>query len=177
MENTILRDLVYDARSGCLTFKGTRYLLIRPETIVALHKAVEADLGDRAGHLLVQGGRTGGALSARRYRETFNLDTRQVVEFMVRMGREIGWGEFALEHLDQEHHELVISVGRSPFAEAYGPSGTSVCHLIAGVVGGLAEGVFEGPVVVSETACVAAGGPRCRFEARGTGPLNERGSG
>ncbi|MFQ5897001.1 MAG: V4R domain-containing protein [Candidatus Methylomirabilia bacterium] len=166
MENTILRDLVYDARGGCLTFKGTRYLLIRPETLVALHKAVEAEVGEDAGELMARGGRTGAALSASRYREAFNLDTRQVVEFMVRMGREIGWGEFTLERLDLEHRELVISVARSAFAEAHGPAASPVCHLITGVVGGLAEAVFGGPVDVSETACVAAGAPTCRFEAR-----------
>ncbi|MFQ5945278.1 MAG: hypothetical protein ACE5NC_03425 [Anaerolineae bacterium] len=32
------------------------------------------------------------------------------------MGREIAWGEFTLEQLDLEHHELVISVARSAFA-------------------------------------------------------------
>lgn len=166
MENAVLRDLAHDASTGHLTFKGVRYLLIRPETVVAFQKAVEAELGARAGELMARGGRTGGALSARRYREAFGLGARELVEFMVRMGREIGWGAFTLDRLDLERRELVISVRHSPFAEAYGPSAVPVCHLIAGVVGGLAEGVFGQPAQVIETACLAAGGPACRFEAR-----------
>jgi len=166
MENAVLRDLAHDASTGHLTFKGVRYLLIRPETVVAFQKAVEAELGARAGELMARGGRTGGALSTRRYREAFGLGPRELVEFIVRTGREIGWGAFTLDRLDLERRELVISVEHSPFAEAYGSSSGPVCHLIAGVVGGLADGVFGGSVEVSETACLAAGGPACRFEAR-----------
>ena len=71
MENTVLREMIWDAEAGRLLFKDVPYLLIRPETLVALQKAVEAELDERAGELLARGGHTGGALSTRRYREAF----------------------------------------------------------------------------------------------------------
>src|SRR5439155_417493 len=46
--------------TGGLTYRGSRYLLVRPETLVALQKAVEAALGERAPACLVAGGRSGG---------------------------------------------------------------------------------------------------------------------
>jgi predicted hydrocarbon binding protein len=165
MESAVLRDLVDDGR-GSLTYQGGRYILVRPETLVAFQKAVEGELGARTAELMARGGRTGGALSVRRYRESFGLDARGIAGFMVGMGRQIGWGNFSLERLDLDARALVISVARSPFAEAYGPAPRPVCHLITGVVGGLAEGLFGEGVEVAETTCLAAGGPTCRFEAR-----------
>ena len=46
--------------AGGLTYQGSRYLLVRPETLVALQKAVEAVLGERAAACLAAGGRAGG---------------------------------------------------------------------------------------------------------------------
>lgn len=165
-ENSVLSALTWEAEGGRLAFRGVRYLLIRPETLVALQKAAEAELGARAGALLARGGRAGGALSARRYREELGLDPPGVVEFMLRMGQEIGWGAFTLDRLDLDGRVLLVSVRGSPFAEAYGPAAAPVCHLIAGVVAGLAEGIFDRPATARESACLAAGSPACRFEAR-----------
>ena len=165
MENTVLRDLTWDAEAGRLLFKDVPYLLIRPETLVAFQKALEAELGERAGELLARGGHTGSALSTRRYREAFGLGTEETARFIVRMGREIGWGDFRLERLDVGAREIVVSVGRSPFAEAYGPASRPVCHLIRGVVAGLAEGSFGAPAQAREVECLAMGAKTCRFHA------------
>jgi hypothetical protein len=47
-----------DGRGG-LALGGARYLLIRPETLVALQKAVEAALGERAAACIAAGGAGG----------------------------------------------------------------------------------------------------------------------
>src|SRR5204862_448849 len=52
-----------DGRGG-LTYRGSRYLLVRPETLVALQKAVEAALGERAPACLVAGGLATGSIYA-----------------------------------------------------------------------------------------------------------------
>jgi len=52
-----------DGRGG-LTLGGARYLLIRPETLVAMQKAVQQAVGERAGACIVAGGRAGGARAA-----------------------------------------------------------------------------------------------------------------
>lgn len=163
VENTILQGLIFDATAGHLAFKDVRYLLIRPETLAAFQKAVEAELGARAGELLYQGGFTGGSLSARRYREVFGYSDREIVDFMCRMGGEIGWGRFELKTLDAARGELVVEVARSPFAEAYGPATVGVCHLIRGVLGGLGAGIFGKPVHAEEVLCLAKGDAVCKF--------------
>ncbi len=119
-ENSVLDGLEYEASSGRLSYKGVRYLLIRPETLVAFQLAVEAQVGpEKCAELMQAGGFTGGALSARRYREVFGYSDRETAEFMCRMGSEIGWGHFTLVRLDVAGREMIVEVLDSPFAQAY----------------------------------------------------------
>ena len=151
-------DLAYDG-AGRLSYRGARYLLVRPETLAALQRAVEALVGDGATACLVAGGRAGGGSALR----GLEGPADQVIARLLEMGGRIGWGAFALERFTQD--ELVVTVSDSPFAAAYGPAGGPVCHLTRGVLERLAELAFGGPAAVRETACGAAGAPRCRFEA------------
>ncbi len=157
--NTVLVDLKADGRGG-LSYRGSRYLLVRPETIVALQKAVEEALGERAAACFVTGGRAGGGSALR----ALEGSGQQVVERLLTMGGEIGWGEFTLERLAPD--QLVVTVKNSPVAYAYGAAPGPVCHLTRGVLERLAEVAFGRPAVATETACAAAGAPVCRFEAR-----------
>ena len=149
-----------DDGAGALTFGGSRYLLIRPEPLAALQKAVEATVGRQAADCLAAGGRAGGALATASLPGTGEERVRRLVD----MGGAIGWGEFTLERFTSD--SLVVTVRRSPFAEAYGPSATPVCHLTRGVLQSLATMTLGRPARMIETECAAAGADRCRFEAR-----------
>lgn len=157
--NTVLAGLDDDGRGG-LSYRGSRYLLVRPETLVALQKAIEATLGERAAACLVAGGRAGGGSALR----ALEGSAEEIVARLLGMGREIGWGDFALERLTPR--ELVVTVRNSPLAQAYGAAAGPVCHLTRGVLERLAEVAFGRAAVATETACVATGAPACRFEAR-----------
>jgi predicted hydrocarbon binding protein len=171
-DNTILSELNYHPSEGALRFKGVRYLLIRPETLASIQAALETEIGaELAGEILYAGGFTGGRLSGRKYKESFGLSDREAVEFMCRMGGEIGWGHFRLVELDAQAKRLVVEVDSSPFAEAYRLSSTvgqrfpaGICHLIRGVLGGLGEGIFGVPVHAHETQCLVNRNPYCQFE-------------
>ena len=165
MKNSILEQLTFE--TGHLNFKGVRYMLIRPEVIAALQKSLEAEVGpEKCAEMMMAAGNVGGSKSSQRFKEVFNYNESEIVEFMCKMGGEIGWGIFRLEQLDLEQGKLVIEVGDSPFAAAYGPSDSSVCHLIRGVMAGLGGGIFGGEVTSLETTCAARGEARCRFEVQ-----------
>jgi uncharacterized protein len=149
-----------DDGAGALTLKGVRYLLIRPETLAALQKAVETAVGRRAADCLAAGGQVGGARATASLPGTGEERAHRLVE----MGSAIGWGRFTLERLTAD--SLVVTVHRSPFAEAYGASATPVCHLTRGVLQSLATLTLGRPSRVIETVCAATGADRCRFEAR-----------
>ncbi|HBH04965.1 MAG TPA: hypothetical protein DDZ42_24160 [Candidatus Rokubacteria bacterium] len=158
-ENRVLAGLRDDG-AGRLAYGASRYLLVRPETLVALQKALEAALGARAAECLVAGGRAGGGAALR----ALGGGAEEAVGRLLAMGGEIGWGRFALERLAPD--ALVVRVEHSPLAEAYGPAAGPVCHLTRGVVERLAELALGRPAAAVETACAAVGAPACRFEAR-----------
>ncbi|MFQ6102004.1 MAG: V4R domain-containing protein [Anaerolineae bacterium] len=171
MSNEIFDKLRVE--TGRLTFKDVRYMLIRPDTVVDFQKAVEALVGpERCAKAMMAGGYTGGSRSSKRYKEVFNYTDEEIVAFMCKMGGEIGWGRFSLVELDAASKRLAIEVEGSPFAEAYmrdqpTTSPLPVCHMIRGVLAGMAAGIFGGDVASEETACVAKGDPVCRFVIRG----------
>lgn len=155
--NPVLAELAYEP--GVLSFRGGRYLLIRPETLAALHRAAERALGEVAAECLVAGGRAGGGRAV----SGLAGSPRERIESLLAMGSAIGWGAFALDTLTPS--SLVVTVRRSPFADAYGASPQPVCHLTRGVLESLAAALFAAPWTVRETACAATGAAVCRFEA------------
>jgi len=159
MTNPVLAELQDDG-AGRLTYRGARYLLIRPETLAALQHAVDTVARGAAAECFASGGRAGGGKAA----ASLAGGERERVEALVAMGGRIGWGGFALERMAPG--ELVVTVTGSPFAEAHGPSSVPVCHLTRGVLEALAASVLSGRPRVTETACAAMGAPACRFEAR-----------
>ncbi len=166
MDNSILTNLKFDDTRGALLYNDVRYMLIRPETLISFHKATEEKLGAAADDLLYMGGFAGGSLSAKRYREVFGLTDAQSVEFMAKMGTEIGWGKMQATAFDASKRELVLIVENSPFAAAYGKSARGVCHLIRGVFAGLASGIFTSAVQAREEECLSIGNTVCKFTIR-----------
>lgn len=170
MKNSIIESLEFASEKGALSYKGVRYFLIRPETVMDLQKSMEKELGKKSGEILYQSGFLGGSLSGKKYREVFGFSLEETIRFMIKMGREIGWGYFDLDELDVKERFFVIRLNNSPFAQAYGPSDHPVCHMIRGVFGGLGQGIFQAPVVAEETLCEARGDPFCRFSIRSVAP-------
>jgi len=164
MKNRILEELDFLNEKGGLYYEGVRYLLIRPETLATFQKATEMELGGRAQQILYQSGFQGGTLSSKKYREAFGFSDEEIIHFMMEMGTQIGWGRFELERFDPSQEILIVKVYGSPFAEAYGPSSSSVCHFIRGVLGGMASVVFGREVAAKESACLSKGDEYCRFE-------------
>ncbi len=163
MENSILEQLTFE--TGHLNFKEVRYMFIRPEVIATMHKSMEAEIGpEKCAEIMMAAGNVGGSKSSQRYKEVFGYSEQEIALFMCKMGGEIGWGIFHLARLDVEKGQMIIEVSDSPFAAAYGPSESAVCHLIRGVMAGMGAGIFGSEVAALETSCTAKGDSCCRFE-------------
>ena len=163
MENPILEALEFNEENGAISFKGVRYLLLRPETLVEFQKGLEERLGEEAQEILYRGGFSGGRLSTEKYRETFGYGDEGILQFMVTMGGQIGWGNFTLEEFSLEAKRLIVTVTGSPFAVAYGKSKGPVCHMIRGVMAGMGYALFGEDVAAVELHCLAKGDEVCRF--------------
>ena len=170
-KNSIIDQLVYDSSSGALTYRDVRYVVIRPETIVGFQKTIEKHNLNGARDALFQGGYQGGYLSATKFREQQNLSDTETIKFMMTMGAEIGWGHFQLLEYDLENRKLQIRVENSAFAQAYGDATEGVCHLISGVLSGLASVLFGRNCKGSEIECLAKGDRHCVFHISATSSL------
>ena len=168
-KNPILDELVYDPSSGSLRYKGVRYLLIRPETIAGFQKTLVENCGKEVDDMLFDGGFTGGSLSTQKYKELHNFSDHEIIDFMMNMGNQIGWGHFSLDRYDPAARHLCVSVNHSPFAQAYGASSHGVCHLIRGVLAGMATVLFTEDCTAQEVECQARGDRSCRFVIEGQG--------
>ena len=168
-ENPILKELTYDQSAGSLLYKGVRYLLIRPETISGFQKELVDKYGNAGGDPLFEGGYAGGSLSAKKYQDFHDFSDREIIAFMMNMGNQIGWGNFNLGRYDPTEKHLCVCVKHSPFAQAYGQSSRGVCHLIRGVLAGMAAVLFGGDCSAQEVECRAKGDASCRFVIQAQG--------
>jgi predicted hydrocarbon binding protein len=158
----LLDEIEYEGDSGSLLYRGVRYLLIRPETIVGFQKHIEEKFGsDAAREAMFAGGFQGGKLSAERYMKEFKLEAKDVLEFMCSMGTALGWGKMEWSW-DRMGDKIIVRVHNSPFARSYGSSERGVCYLVEGVFAGIGEVIFGG-AKSEERKCVAKGDDFCEF--------------
>ncbi len=152
-----------------MTLGGSRYLMVRPSTMVELLKAAEEMHGaDGARAFFIAAGTAGGSQAATEYAKA-DPDPRVVSATMAQKGTGIGWGKLRVEHAEVGGSELRFSAEFSPFAEEYGESDHPVCHFLTGALTGLGRTLLGADAVGEETACSAMGAPRCEFRiARAT---------
>src|SRR4030042_5563205 len=100
-KNDIIQNLEYSEDNGLLTFKGVRYLILRPETIMGMYQKLRDKYGKDVDFHFFEGGFEGGRLSSEKYRDNFGLDEKGLIDFMLKTGGEIGWGKFELIRFDQ----------------------------------------------------------------------------
>jgi predicted hydrocarbon binding protein len=155
--SSLLNQLVADG--GVFRLGDARFILIRPETLVGVHKALARTHGASVAESLAEGGRTGGARAVRGLRGSVEERATALAE----MGSQLGWGTFTVESVTPT--TFVIAVENSPFPEAHGSADAPVCHLIRGVFQALADDVFRHAVRIVESECVATGSRRCVFQA------------
>lgn len=160
--NEVLQGLTWEPAAGTLDFRGIRYMLVRPETVVVFQRAVAERLGAQAGTLMCAGGKAGGGATAHRLLRE-GAAPGEVAAVMCRMGTQLGWGAFRILELDPAAGRLEVAVANSAYAWAHGPSPVPVCHFILGVFAGVAEIALGRPVSAAEVECMACGAPACRF--------------
>jgi predicted hydrocarbon binding protein len=163
MKTSVLPSLSWNPEQGSMSLAGSRYLMVRPATVVELLKAAEEMHGvDGARALFIAAGTAGGSQAATAYAKA-DPDPRVVSATMAQKGTGIGWGKIRVEHAEVAGSELRFSAEFSPFAEGYGESDHPVCHFLTGALTGLGRTVLGADAVGEETACAAMGAPRCEF--------------
>jgi predicted hydrocarbon binding protein len=161
--NQLLDSLEYDPERGSLSLQSARYVLMPPTLLMEIQKNLEGAHGREAADFLIEAGVGEGAALAGRFRDVFGYPPDQVLGAVVFMLSQSGWGTFAVEMANMEGRELVFKVLESPFAEVYGPSIQPVCHMVQGILRGIALAIFDVETTGMEVQCTAKGDSCCRF--------------
>jgi predicted hydrocarbon binding protein len=161
--NQLLDSLEYDSGRGSLSLQSARYVLMPPTLLMDLQKNLEGAHGREAADFFIEAGVGEGATLAGRFRDVFGYTPDQVLGAVAFMLSESGWGTFSVEMMNLEGRELVFKVAESPFPEVYGPSIQPVCHLVQGILRGVALALFDAETTGMEVQCSAKGDSCCRF--------------
>ncbi|MDE2006795.1 MAG: 4-vinyl reductase [Rhodospirillales bacterium] len=156
--------LAYDHARGEYRDGALRYLLIRPEALMALI----AELPDRAQALeaFARAIHRVGAGSARAYRDAGAGSADALLATIEATAPQLGWGRWAIARTADA---LAVTVTNSPFAAA-SPGQGAACAPIRGMLCAVGEMVLGAAAIAEETACAADGAPCCRFAVRRATP-------
>ncbi len=161
--NQLLESLAYDPERGSLALQSARYVLMPPTLLMEIQKNLEGEHGREAAGFFIEAGAGEGAALAGRFRDVFGYPPDQVLSSVAFLLSESGWGTFTVEMMNFEGRELVFRIQDSPFAEVYGPSIQPVCHLVLGLLRGVALALFDVETTGMEVQCEAKGDTCCRF--------------
>jgi predicted hydrocarbon binding protein len=165
------QELKFDPERGSFFLNGIRYTFFRPETLSEIQKGVEDRLGSKAGEYLYAAGASWAIGALQRLRATpasaGTAKPEVLLQSLCELATNLGWGRFVVEAWKPDVPSISVRVIGSPFAEAYGQSDTPVCHLLAGMVGGALESLFNVMSSCIENACKTQGAAECVFIASG----------
>ena len=162
-DNILLADISYKGSIGALNYKGIRYLIVRPETVVEIQKSLTEELGGaRAGEVFYRSGYRGTSLTAKRLLDE-GASRKDIMRSMFHMGANLGWGKFSVLNIDEASNRFTVRVEGSPFAEAYGKHNEPVCFLLSGALAGILSGAYDRKYRCGEVECAAKGDPYCVF--------------
>lgn len=165
--NQLLENFEFDPERGALDLQGVRYLLMRPDTLVEMQKLLESHLPEETAGLLRQAGAEDGARMAIRFRDAFSYGDEEVLSSSTFLLAQSGWGALSVEMAHFQGREIVVKARDSATAEIYGPSVYPVCHLLLGLLEGVAMTLFDSEVDGQEVQCEAKGDSCCRFVISG----------
>jgi len=165
-ENKIIGNIEYYENEGLITYKGVRYMILRPETIMTMYQNLRLKYGSNVDIHFFQGGFEGGRLSSEKYKDNFGMNETELIDFMLEMGGQIGWGKFELVKFDREDKILEVKVSNSAFVTEENYTKFPVCHFIRGVMSGMASVLFSSEIISKETKCAAKGDGYCLFSIK-----------
>jgi predicted hydrocarbon binding protein len=144
--------LTWHADVGEVRDGDIRYMLIRPDALMAVFAQLEPAARDAAFAAFHNSITAFGARSAATY-----VSDRgpPLIEVVAETAPQLGWGRMALE---KTAHGYNVTVTNSPFAAGIGTADRPVCTPITGMLQAVGKMMTGADVQVAETHCTAQDG-------------------
>jgi len=155
--------------TGYASFMDSRIMLIRPETMVILHKSVEERVGfDAASMILYEAGKAAGMMDVQKTRDflqRIGTSKEKLVDIIVndiKIPARLGLCFSKVDKFDKKTGETVFRVENS-FSTLYGQSKKAVCCFLSGHFAGSMSYLYGSEFEAVETKCVCKGDDYCEF--------------
>jgi len=116
--------------------------------------------------VLYDAGKRVGERAAKRLREMFKVEGKELIQALAQTGKATGWGITEIKSINMKAHTSTIIVKDCFEAAAWRKKPYSVCHWTRGYLAGYMSTVFGKTVEATETKCMAKGDSHCEFEIR-----------
>lgn len=107
------------------------------------------------------GNRYGLALSRRTKEMGKTADEGMAI--LVLAAQKSGWGKISLENRIKKDATIKVSFENCAFCEGMHGESSVSCYFLAGILSGIAQGMFGEEFSARETECRAVGGNHCNF--------------
>jgi len=141
---------------------GTRVMALGSHGWATIEKELETTFITGAAVILQRVGYSYGR-SVGRAAKKEGLDPERAFEAMQSLARESGWGGFSLNSGDLNSGTAGITVKDCFFCLHARESTEPVCHVLVGLVGGMADEILDVSHRVSEQKCIAKGDSVCEI--------------
>ena len=156
--------LTVDMQHGIVTrnFDGSRVMALGSHGWATIERELETTFITGAAVILQRLGYSYGRAVGRAAKKQ-DLDPEHAFEAMQNLARESGWGGFNLNSGDLNAGEAAITVRDCFFCLHARESPEPVCHVLTGLVGGMADEILNVSHRVAETKCIAKGDAVCEI--------------
>tara|TARA_A100001037_G_scaffold49650_1_gene41597 strand:+ start:58 stop:561 length:504 start_codon:yes stop_codon:yes gene_type:complete len=151
--------------AGTIHDRDIRYLMIRPDSLMGLFRILDPGKRELALGAFSDSVKMHGKNSAESYQQLGVSEAGSLLASISETASQLGWGKWSFD-TDFENQILHLTVMNSPFVEGFGPSDTTICAPIVGMIAGVAELIFGKDAEGWENRCAACGDEQCLFEAR-----------
>ena len=160
--NDVLR---VDMQHGTVTrnLDGSRVMALGSHGWATIDKELETTFITGAAVILQRVGYSYGRAIGRAAKKQ-ELEPEQAFQAMQDLARESGWGGFSLNSGDLNAGEAMITVKDCFFCLHARESPEPVCHVLTGLVGGMADEILGVSHRVTEGKCIAKGDAVCEIQ-------------
>lgn len=159
---------------GHIELLGFRMAMLPTYTITRIVEEIYRSRGDEAFDILFRAGKHHGHYATDVMGEEHDIPRKQFLSETMDSSGILGLGKFESEAVNFDDGSMVFRLQNSPFPDEFRESDglddldVPIDHLQRGMLHGVAEDLFESPVVSEETHCEYLGDPHCRFVVQTT---------
>lgn len=150
---SIIKKMSWDEENGQILDGDRRYVLIRNDVLMGVFDQLEPAARQVALDSFKESVGVYGLNSVLAYWKEINQDADKLLDSMITISAQLGWGVWSLTSKSGE--KIEIEVENSPFAAGSSTQNKSVCYPIIGIMQAMGELIFNKSVEVKENQCVA----------------------